>query len=338
MNDSSKTVPEGKWNSFLTRVLSSFTAKALFEFVAWICKLLGVGTAFAGIAGWLYLSLQENWQIASSNVVIFIGYVVLWVYRSRKNRARIKELLPYKSIGESCGIEGIHPLKTAEEKKAGWEACVEKIGVVRYDTVRIAVFTGASTFTTLPTQDNTESHQAPLRKALDDHEGRLEILLMQPDCDAWKQCIGEFAKRNKPKEEVFRQELRTAYQAAYEFCNTLADKPWYELMSIEVRVYDRPPLWKMLIMGQYIWLQHYARGAPVDGLPAYVVRRGVKGGMAYALQSVFDYRWKNSSVVIHRDERGTDIRVPPGSPLMKSVGDGGFVSHTPQASVLPAPP
>lgn len=219
-----------------------------------------------------------------------------------------KGLLSYKAIVKSCGIEGFHPLKTPQEKKAGWGACVERIAEARRNELCLAVFTGASTFSG-ELRQGEENPLPPLRKALEDHKGDLRILVMQTGCPAWEQSIQEFGKGDVAEERRFRLELEAAYEGTLKFCDYLARKQAHQLRSIEVRAYDRPPLWKLVIMGNHIWLQHYIQGKRADDLPAYVVRRDVDGGLAYPLESVFQYRWQLSKgrVVVHRDAENKRI-------------------------------
>lgn len=243
--------------------------------------------------------------VGALNLFALSCIVLVMVYSIGRTQ---KGLLSYKAMVKSCGIEGFHPLKTPDEKKAGWGACVERIAEVRHGELCLAVFTGASTFACSP-KEGEENHRSPLREALDQHKGDLKILLMQTGCPAWEQCIKEFAKGDEAEEKKFRIELEDGYHKAWKFCDSLARKQPTQLRSIEVRAYDRPPLWKLVLMGNYMWLQHYIPGQRADDRPAYVVRRGVDGGMAYPLESVFDYRWQLSKgrVVIHRDEHNERI-------------------------------
>lgn len=252
------------------------------------------------------------WAQAHRTIVVFVALnlfaltsmVLLAVHIIARMQ---KGLLGYKAIVQSCGIQGFHPLETPEEKKAGWGACVERIAEVRRTELCLAVFTGASTFSGEP-RDAAQNYP-PLRKALEDHKGALRILVMQPECAAWEQYIQEFGRGNRAAEEQFRDELKTAYEWTLRFCDHLARKQAYQLKSIEVRTYDRPPLWKLVITGNHIWLQHYIQGRRADDLPAYVVRRDIDGGLAYPLESVFEYRWQLSKdrVVVHRDDNNQRI-------------------------------
>lgn len=208
-------------------------------------------------------------------------------------RRKQQELLWYKAIATTCGIEGFHPLKTADEKKAAWSALGDKLRDAFDGELCVNVITGASTFA-CETQQGEENRRSPLRDALANHQGDLRILIMQKGCDAWKQCVKEFGKGDPTFEEMFRAELEGGFRNAVKFCAELARKPTQELRSIEVREYDRAPLWKMILIKKYIWVQYYIPGERVDDRPAYVINRGMRGGMAHPLENVFDYRWRLS--------------------------------------------
>lgn len=254
---------------------------------------------------WLLLYLpwaKDRWTwivFGALGVFALAAIILLIIYFARRIQ---KGLFGYKALAQSCGIEGFHPLTTADEKNAGWGVCVDRMAEARHGELCLAVFTGASTFA-CESRQGEENRRSPLRDALDRHKRDLRILLMQKGCEAWEQCIKEFGKGDETEEQKFRVELEAGHKKARKFCEGLAQKPVFQLRSIEVREYDRPPLWKMVLMGNYLWLQYYVPGERSDDRPAYVIRCDVPGGMAYPLQSVFEYRWKMSEkrVLLHRD-------------------------------------
>ena len=331
MNEGRKGFLRVKWQSLWEHILAAIAAKYFLE--AMVIVLGGVS-----FVAWFWLLIRENWQIAVGSVVVFIPYIILWRRNARTTSAQIAELLPYKSLAESCGFEGYRSLKTPLEKKAGWGDWVARTNA--YDELSLAVFTGASTFAYDDSKEEGEKkHFSPLREALERHQGHLKILLMQTDCPAWEQCITAFGNGDAGEEQTYRTALEVGYQKAFDFCHHLARKRPDQLKSIEVRTYDRPPLWKMAIMGNFIWLQHYFPGEHVDDRPAYIVRRGVAGGMAHSLKSVFDYRWETGKTVIHRDENGNyGLYIPPTPRRPASATARTPMSHAPDPAVPPPPP
>lgn len=86
----------------------------------------------------------------------------------------------------------------------------------------------------------------------------------------------------------------------------LGEQSTDRLRSIEVRAHDRPAIWKMVIFGSYLWLQHYVAGKPASDMPAYVFRRERADSMTPPLERVFEFRWKwgESMVLLYRDRNG----------------------------------
>lgn len=273
---------------------------------------LGILSIVSMVGPWLLLTFwpwaQANRALVTVGTLVLFALIIIVLMTLYVTTRIQKGLLSYKAIVKGCGIEGFHPLKTPEEKKAGWDACVERISEVRHGELCLAVFTGAATFACEP-KPGDENHPSPLRKALDEHRGDLRILLMQTHCPAWEQTIKEFGRGDDDAEADFRSELEKGYKKARKFCEYLARKPASQLKSIEVRVYDRPPLWKLIIMGNHIWLQHYIPGQRADDLPAYVLLRNADGGLGYPLESVFEYRWQlsESGTIVHRDKHDRRI-------------------------------
>lgn len=269
------------------------------EQIVRIMACLLTAVAFAGVAAlWMWASSQ-SWAEMRPKLMVGIGALAIVVFGMTAfvvmsiTRRKQKELLWYKAIAGTCGIEGFHPLKSLEDKKAGWGALVDKLRDALNGELCLTVITGASTFA-CESQRGEENRRSPLREAIDRHQGDLRILILQKGCDAWKQCVKEFGKGDPAYEDMFRAELEGGFRNAVKFCAALARKSATELRSIEVREYDRAPLWKMILVKKYIWVQYYIPGERVDDRPAYVINRSVRGGIAHAFENVFDHGWRRS--------------------------------------------
>jgi hypothetical protein len=278
-----------------------------WEFSVQFMARLLASVAVAGLTALWFWASAQPWAKTHLPIVLAIGALNLIALTvaafviMRITRRKQKELLWYKAIANTCGIEGFHPLTTPEEKKSGWGALVDKLGAALDGELCLAVITGASTFA-CESQQGEENRRSPLRDAIDNHQGELRILLMQKGCEAWKQCIKEFGKGDPTYEDMFRAELEGGFRNAVRFCAALAGKSETKLRSIEVREYDRAPLWKMILVKKYIWVQYYIPGERVDDRPAYMVSRAMRGGLAHPLENVFDYRWRISkdNVLVRR--------------------------------------
>lgn len=292
MSEEKKTLWQ-KLKSGCSRVLASLTGRVIFELARWAFGVISVSAL-----GALGLPLiRASWQVKISAFAILGSVVVLIYLILRSHRRRKKELLHFKSIVESCGIEGFWPFTTQQEKESGWKDCTTKMSDSKWGEICIAGLTGAHTFA---------DDGAPLYSALREHRGDIRILLIRKDSRAFHQRVAEMAGDDAAKAENLKDEYRLRIDRALRFCMRLGEQGTERLRSIEVRAYDRPAIWKMVIFGNYLWLQHYVAGKPASDMPAYVFRREHTDSMTPPLERVFEFRWKwgESMVLLHRDRNG----------------------------------
>lgn len=248
------------------------------------------------------------WSLLPSILSAFVVPILLY------NRSIKRELLAYKSITKSCGIEGFWHFTTEENKDEGWSDCNTKLAESPMGELCIAGLTGAHTFA---------DPGSPLRQALEKHQGPVRILLIDRDSRAFQERIKDMAGDDPDAQARHEGDYRNRLDSALRFCVKLAEKH-PKLKSIEVRAYDRPAIWKMVIFGNYLWLQHYVAGKPGSDAPAYMLSRG--GTLSHPMERVFEFRWgwakDREKVLLHRDERGNWIvhpgRLVPPTPIATS--------------------
>jgi hypothetical protein len=247
-------------------------------------------------------ALADARQIVGAAGVVCAVLVLVWLIL-RSHRRSKKELLYFKSIVESCGIEAFWPFTTQQEKDSGWKDCTTKMADSEWGEICVAGLTGAHTFA---------DERSPLHKALKEHRGDIRILLIKKDSRAFHQRVTEMAGNDLAKIEDLQDEFRLRLDRSLRFCMRLAEQGTDKLRSIEVREYDRPAIWKMVIFGNYLWLQHYVAGKLASDMPAYVFRRERAETMTPPLERVFEFRWKwgENMVLLHRDRNG-EWRVRP---------------------------
>lgn len=88
--------------------------------------------------------------------------------------------------------------------------------------------------------------------------------------------------------------------------------------SINLKFYSDPPLVKMVILGDYLWLQHYHGAFDVQSMPEYVLRHNPKDHGFYTLYAhYFSLRWESPEIpeydfdtdeLIYRTAIGTEVR------------------------------
>lgn len=88
--------------------------------------------------------------------------------------------------------------------------------------------------------------------------------------------------------------------------------------AINLKLYADPPLVKMVILGDYLWLQHYHAALDVQSMPEYVLRHNPKDHGFYTLYAhYFSLRWESPEIpeydfetdeLVYRTRLGNEIR------------------------------
>ena len=94
--------------------------------------------------------------------------------------------------------------------------------------------------------------------------------------------------------------------------------------SVRLKLYAEPPLVKLVILGDYLWLQHYHPDLNVRAMPEYVLQHNLKDHGLYTFYyHYFVQRWGSRDIpeydldtdeLVYRGPQGReDRRVPFGS-------------------------
>lgn len=88
--------------------------------------------------------------------------------------------------------------------------------------------------------------------------------------------------------------------------------------AVKLKLYSDPPLIKMVILGDYLWLQHYHADLDVQTMPEYVLRHNRKDHGLYTLYAhYFEQRWESAEIpeydletdeLVYRSRAGSEIR------------------------------
>jgi hypothetical protein len=88
--------------------------------------------------------------------------------------------------------------------------------------------------------------------------------------------------------------------------------------TVKLKLYADPPLVKMLILGDYLWLQHYHADFDVRTMPEYVLRHNRQHYGLYSLYAhYFAQRWQSTEIpqydldndeLVYRDTVGGEMR------------------------------
>lgn len=296
----------------LKQWFSDFLTKFVFPRVLWRVIAIVVLAATSVLSPWwasYFPRISSHFQIVAlySALPAILGAFVVPILLY--NRQIKRDLSEYKSIASTSGIEGFWHFSTQEDKDKGWKVCNTKLAESRLGELSIAGLSGAQTFADLG---------SPLRDALENHRGPIRILLIDKDSPAFVERVRDMAGNDPIEYAKHGEDYRHRIDSALLFCVKLGEKSPKQLKSIEVRAYERSAIWKMVIFGNYMWLQHYVAGKPGSDSPAYMLSRD--GTLSPPLERVFDYRWKwagdRKKVLLHRNENGDWIVRPP-SPAIR---------------------
>ena len=127
--------------------------------------------------------------------------------------------------------------------------------------------------------------------------------------------------------------------------------------AVKLKLYTDPPLVKMVVLGDYLWLQHYHADLDIETMPEYVLQHNRKTHGLYTLCThYFEQRWESPEIpeydletdeLIYRGKTGNELRrepfEPTALPCLESPVDRlhafttGAVRREPRANDVPEP-
>jgi hypothetical protein len=110
--------------------------------------------------------------------------------------------------------------------------------------------------------------------------------------------------------DTFREEVRQSIQ--------LLKRLKAMGKAVKLKLYSDSPLMKLVILGDYLWLQHYHADLDVQTMPEYVLRHNHKDHGLYTLYAhYFVQRWGSGEIpeydldtdeLVYRNRAGNEIR------------------------------
>jgi hypothetical protein len=110
--------------------------------------------------------------------------------------------------------------------------------------------------------------------------------------------------------DTFREEVRQSIQ--------LLKRLKAMGKAVKLKLYSDSPLMKLVILGDYLWLQHYHADLDVQTMPEYVLRHNRKDHGLYTLYAhYFVQRWESAEIpeydldtdeLVYRGRTGNEIR------------------------------
>ena len=88
--------------------------------------------------------------------------------------------------------------------------------------------------------------------------------------------------------------------------------------SVKLKLYSDPPLLKLVILGDYLWMQHYHTDLDIQEMPEYVLRHNANDhGLYTVCYQYFVQRWErteipeydlDTDVLVYRDRNCREVR------------------------------
>ena len=270
------------------------TAGSLYHIVvvalsAGIALLLPAG-ARQFLSFWSRVEQDRLSLIAVEMTVAIILIVCLnYFHRSIRDRA-------LAAVAAGAGLVSFFPRRTRGAQRH-IKQLKEEQGTGR--TISVIGSSGHSTFV-----DQVGGLSSVLDKCLG-----ARIMLVNPysqEASARIQAIGhpEFTLN------TFREEVRQSIQLLKRL-KTMGK-------AVKLKLYSDSPLMKLVILGDYLWLQHYHADLDVQTMPEYVLRHNRKDHGLYTLYAhYFLQRWESAEIpeydldtdeLVYRSKSGNEIR------------------------------
>jgi len=222
-------------------------------------------------------------------VAILLIVCLNYFHRSMRNRA-------LALVATGAGLVSFFPRRTRGAQRH-IELLKEEEGIGR--TISVIGSSGHSTFV-----DQVGGLSSVLDKCLG-----ARIMLVNPYS---QEASARIEAINHPEFtlETFREEVRQSIQ--------LLKRLKAMGKAVKLKLYSDSPLMKLVILGDYLWLQHYHADLDVQTMPEYVLRHNSKDHGLYTLYAhYFVQRWGSGEIpeydldtdeLVYRNRTGNEIR------------------------------
>ncbi len=146
----------------------------------------------------------------------------------------------------------------------------------------------------------------------------IRIMLLNPDCETVNRRISAMFDQN-----IDPQSLREEIMASVAYLASLHNVS----RKVRLKFYDHEPVWKVVVLGDHVWVQHCHRGYEIKHQPEYVFALrddAPRQGFFVPFYTYFLDHWNephhpeydfDSRELIYRDKTGNEIkRVPLHDP------------------------
>ncbi len=267
-----------------------------------VIMLLAVGMAFSLPAAAQYILYQWWPRVASDNNLLLASEIILaaslvllfnvWRIAS-ENRHKVK-------------IADTAALVYARHRSNWFTRWRERTLIKRLPSWRdahILTLTGFDTFA-----DGKSLLREPLRSAYE-----IRVMLLNPAARSAEKRVKSLPEEITQQSYAREVEASIAYLGAL---RTLGKK-------VTLKFYDSEPFWKVVVLGDHVWVQYCHSGFEVKGEPEYVFALNTENprlGLFVPFYMYFLDQWSDTrhprydfdtSELVHSDEHGREVRRTP---------------------------
>jgi hypothetical protein len=175
-----------------------------------------------------------------------------------------------KRLISNFGIESFWEQAPRADQEKAWEYCRDSIAAHPSD-LRIMGASGWRTF---------GAPNSPLHETVNNYPGAIHVLLMDPE----NPHLLERANSLDARIDSYVTEIGQSI-------NYLKTLKRNGNRDITLKLYKQPPIWKMIVTGSFLWLQHYKQGQHVHDMPVYGFASSTQDSLYHPLLEVFMKRW-----------------------------------------------
>ncbi|THJ21985.1 MAG: hypothetical protein CAF45_011015 [Nitrospira sp. CG24E] len=263
---------------------------------------IGIVTVSAGIALLLPVSAtyflsfwsrveHDKFSLIAMEMAVAIFLIVCLNYFRRSMRDRA-----LATVATGAGLVSFFPRRTRGAQRR-IKQLKEEQGTGR--TISIIGSSGHSTFV-----DQVGGLSSVLDKCLG-----ARIMLVNPYSQEASARIGAISHPEFTL-DTFREEIRQSIQ--------LLKRLKAMGKAVKLKLYSDAPLIKLVVLGDYLWLQHYHADLDIQTMPEYVLQHNRKDHGLYTLYAhYFVQRWESAEIpeydldtdeLVYRTRTGNEIR------------------------------
>lgn len=245
-----------------------------------------------------YWPLVENDQIVLISVEAIVAILLVTLFTHLHVSVRDRR---FAKAAIGAGLVSFSPNRSRHARQLT-DRLKEKNGMGR--SIMVIGSTGHETFVDPESDFHTELQQCLWAN----------ILLLNPYSEESTLRVQAMAHPDMTLERV-REEAQRAIELLKRLHTSGKD--------VKLKFYSGPPLVKLVILGDYLWLQHYHSSLDVRVMPEYVFQHNLMDHGLYTLfYQYFAKKWQNPQIpeydftsdeLVYRDRNGSEVkRIPFG--------------------------